>query len=122
MKGAIVREVQRALLEKGFDPGPLDGAYGKLTRAAVLEFQSTRGIVVDGEVGKQTARALYVLKNIKMPARICHGLSDSSKLMWPGEPAAHHRFQEDGRGPASAGFCYGQTEREPCFLSASRCS
>lgn len=60
MTGSIVRKVQKALLEKGFDPGPLDGSYGELTRAAVLAFQSTRGMVVDGEVGKQTARALGV--------------------------------------------------------------
>jgi len=38
MKGAIVRKVQRALLEEGFDPGPLDGSYEELTRAAVLAF------------------------------------------------------------------------------------
>lgn len=58
MKGSIVRKVQKALLERGFDPGPIDGSYGALTRAAVLAFQSTRGIVVDGEVGEKTARAL----------------------------------------------------------------
>ncbi len=60
MKGSIVRKVQRALLENGFDPGPLDGSYEELTRAAVLAFQSTRGLVVDGEVGEKTARALGV--------------------------------------------------------------
>lgn len=60
MTGSIVRKVQRALLKEGFDPGPLDGSYEELTRAAVLAFQSTRGLVVDGEVGEKTARALGV--------------------------------------------------------------
>lgn len=35
----------------------------------------------------------YVLKNIKMPAKICHSLSDFSKLRSPGEPATHCRTQ-----------------------------
>ena len=60
MTGPIVREVQRALKEKGFPPGPIDGDFGPSTHAAVVSFQASRGLVIDGEVGPRTARALGV--------------------------------------------------------------
>jgi N-acetylmuramoyl-L-alanine amidase len=59
-RGALVRDVQRALKAKGFDPGKIDGAYGLQTVAAVNAFQITAGLVPDGEVGAETAAALGV--------------------------------------------------------------
>ncbi len=56
----VVRAIQQALADAGFDPGPINGAYGDLTAAAVRAYQATRGLVVDGEVGPQTARSLAV--------------------------------------------------------------
>src|SRR5688572_3857263 len=53
-----VRAVQRTLARYGWRPGPLDGLYGPATRAAVVRFQAAAGLVVDGVVGPQTARAL----------------------------------------------------------------
>jgi peptidoglycan hydrolase-like protein with peptidoglycan-binding domain len=35
----LLREVQTALAERGFDPGPPDGAMGPRTRAAIAEFR-----------------------------------------------------------------------------------
>jgi hypothetical protein len=60
MRGAIVREVQRALKVAGIHPGKIDGLYGAQTVAAVNAFQITRGLVPDGEVGPETARLLGV--------------------------------------------------------------
>ena len=60
MTGPTVREIQRALKEKGFPPGPIDGDFGPSTHAAVVSFQASRGLVIDGEVGPRTARALGV--------------------------------------------------------------
>jgi N-acetylmuramoyl-L-alanine amidase len=60
MKGPVVRDIQRALLDRGFDPGPTDGSYGALTRAAVLAFQTARGLLTDGDVGPKTAKALGI--------------------------------------------------------------
>jgi putative peptidoglycan binding protein len=60
MSGATVKEIQRALREKGFDPGGIDGDFGPNTHAAVVSFQASRRFVVDGEVGPTTARALGV--------------------------------------------------------------
>ena len=54
--GEAVRELQVALNETGHDPGPIDGAFGAQTEAAVKAFQQDRGISVDGVVGLITWR------------------------------------------------------------------
>jgi len=48
------REIQRALKNAGFDPGPIDGKLGSRTRQAIREFQGVNGLQVDGIVGKRT--------------------------------------------------------------------
>jgi len=48
------RDIQRALRNAGFDPGPIDGKLGSRTRQAVREFQGVNGLQVDGIVGKRT--------------------------------------------------------------------
>lgn len=60
MGGAPVKAIQRALKERGFDPGVVDGFYGPQTEAAVTAFQLAEGLMVDGEVGPQTAGGLGV--------------------------------------------------------------
>jgi N-acetylmuramoyl-L-alanine amidase len=60
MKGEVVRRIQRALTGVGYHPGPVDGLYGPQTHAAVAAFQAARRVLVDGEVGPQTARALGI--------------------------------------------------------------
>jgi peptidoglycan hydrolase-like protein with peptidoglycan-binding domain len=60
MKGELVRSVQRALTKLGFHSGPTDGVYGPQTAAAVQAFQATKRLLVDGEVGQRTAKALGV--------------------------------------------------------------
>lgn len=59
-RGASVIELQRLLLAHGFNPGPIDGIFGNQTQAAVMAFQRSRGLVVDGIVGIQTWTALGV--------------------------------------------------------------
>lgn len=54
----VVGQIQQALLRAGIDSGPLDGSYGPHTASAVAAFQQMRGLVMDGEVGVQTGRAL----------------------------------------------------------------
>ena len=53
-----VRTLQRRLRVLGQDPGPIDGLYGPLTRAAVERFQRVARVSVDGIVGQQTRKAL----------------------------------------------------------------
>lgn len=53
-----VRTIQRSLKSLGFDPGPIDGVTGPLTRHAIRNFQISAKIGVDGIYGPQTDRAL----------------------------------------------------------------
>ena len=55
---ALVEELQVALSEAGYDPGPADGNFGRRTEAAVAAFQEANGLSVDGRVGPETASAL----------------------------------------------------------------
>jgi uncharacterized protein (TIGR02594 family) len=53
------REIQQALLEKGFNPGQIDGVRGRMTIRAVKAFQAANNLEVDGIVGPKTAAALF---------------------------------------------------------------
>lgn len=59
--GAEVEEVQKKLKAVGFDPGPIDGLFGPATEAAVLAFQWSEDLLVDGIVGSRTLAALDLL-------------------------------------------------------------
>lgn len=59
-KGPVVRRIQKALTDKGFDAGGVDGEFGPMTQAAVFNFQLANGLAPDGEVGPLTAAALGI--------------------------------------------------------------
>lgn len=63
-----IREIQEALAGAGYLPGPIDGAWGRQTAAAVRAFQKDRGLDVDGVVGPQTLAALNALSAGVRPA------------------------------------------------------
>ncbi len=54
MSGADVMTVQAALLDKGVNPGGIDGVYGPATEAAVKAFQKANSLEADGIVGPKT--------------------------------------------------------------------
>ena len=54
----LVRALQLALRKAGYDPGPVDGTFGRQTEEAVVAFQEANGLSVDGRVGPETASAL----------------------------------------------------------------
>ena len=54
----MVEAVQRALTERGFDPGKIDGAMGSRTRAALTAFQGSVGLPVTGKIDAATVAAL----------------------------------------------------------------
>lgn len=45
-----VRRAQELLAQQGYEPGPIDGLYGPLTKAAVERFEQARGLPVTGTV------------------------------------------------------------------------
>lgn len=52
------REAQQRLTDAGFDPGPVDGLYGRRTRAGLEAFQRHIGIPVTGRVDAATSETL----------------------------------------------------------------
>ena len=54
-----VTYLQQRLVDKGFDPGPVDGIFGPRTEAAVKAAQSALGASPDGVVGNQTWGVLH---------------------------------------------------------------
>lgn len=56
--GLTVTQLQRALKAAGYDPGTIDGRFGKRTKEAVRSFQRSEGLKVDGVVGQKTWGAL----------------------------------------------------------------
>ena len=67
--GNDVRELQRALKEKGFDPQGVDGKFGANTKKAVIAFQKANGLEADGVVGKFTLKALFGTPTRPAPVR-----------------------------------------------------
>lgn len=59
MASSAVKQIQQALKNKGFDPGEIDGIWGRNTIAAVMQFQQRQGLEVDGIVGPETSAALF---------------------------------------------------------------
>lgn len=70
-----VLEVQKILASLGYQPGPLDGVWGRRTAAAVRAFQTAQGLTADGIVGPQTRAALRARANIT--------ISDSERAILP---------------------------------------
>lgn len=97
--GNDVKELQRALEAKGFDPQGTDGQFGANTRKAVVAFQRANGLEADGVVGKNTLKALFGSKP-STPAGPVDGF----------QPAEGQKFKARGTGyypdasPLEGGF------------------
>ena len=59
------RDLQRALDQLGFDPGPIDAIFGYRSRFALERFQKAEGLVADGWYGPRTADALLLALRAK---------------------------------------------------------
>ena len=56
--GQDVNELQSKLAQLGYAVGPIDGKFGPKTEAALRDFQSDRGLRVEGLAGTQTITEL----------------------------------------------------------------
>lgn len=57
---AQVMAMQQALKDKGFDPGPIDGALGPRTTSALKEYQKSENLTVTGTMDHDLAMKLGV--------------------------------------------------------------
>ena len=60
---ATVRTAQRALRDRGFYSGPINGLVEEETRKALLDFQQAAGINATGRVDRATLEALGILED-----------------------------------------------------------
>lgn len=58
--GTSVKELQQRLSALGYKVGTIDGIYGSNTESAVKAFQRDVGLSVDGLVGENTWKALFI--------------------------------------------------------------
>lgn len=61
MYGELVRRLQEVLKAYGFNCGDIDGIFGDKTYNAVVAFQKSRGLAIDGIVGYNTWKVLLGL-------------------------------------------------------------
>jgi uncharacterized protein (TIGR02594 family) len=54
-----IQLIQHELARKGFDPGLIDGVWGRRTEQAVRAFQADHDLLADGIVGPKTWTALF---------------------------------------------------------------
>jgi HEAT repeat protein len=57
---AQIRQAQKRLKEKGFDPGSVDGSLGPRTQEALRQYQATHGLSVTGKLDGATLKALGI--------------------------------------------------------------
>ena len=69
-EGPVVTRVQNALKRLGLDPGESDGVFGSATERAVIEFQTTRGLVADGVIEQRMWVALGFKGPVPHPVKI----------------------------------------------------
>ena len=83
----MTRTIQETLIEKGFDPGPVDGVLGPKTKAAIMKFQESAGSMADGGVDD--------VKKSSLLSSMSATPSPASTVAIPTTPA----FSEDDTGP-----------------------
>ena len=57
-----IRQAQQALMDKGIDPGPIDGKMGPRTKQALSDFQTKENLKVTGRLDSQTKDKLIAKK------------------------------------------------------------
>jgi putative chitinase len=68
--GRAVANLQARLKKVGFNPGRIDGDFGPATKAALIGFQKSAGLLADGIAGPRTLGALALVANDNLPSVI----------------------------------------------------
>jgi peptidoglycan hydrolase-like protein with peptidoglycan-binding domain len=97
-----ILEIQRALNSQGYNPGPLDGIWGRLTMAAVKDFQSRNGLEANGILNEETAQAILARANI--PSSGSSGSTKHAGSWGPGKFRGPDRIRLSSTGQPRLGF------------------
>jgi len=68
--GRAVAKLQAKLKQVGFNPGRVDGDFGPATKAALIGFQKSAGLLADGIAGPRTLGALGLVASDNLPSVI----------------------------------------------------
>ena len=68
--GRAVAKLQARLKKVGFNPGRVDGDFGPATKAALIGFQKSAGLLADGIAGPRTLGSLGLVANDSLPSVI----------------------------------------------------
>lgn len=68
--GPAIAKLQAKLKKLGFNPGRVDGDFGPATKAALIGFQKSAGLLADGIAGPRTQTALGLIANDNLPSVI----------------------------------------------------
>jgi hypothetical protein len=62
LSASEVQRIEVALTSRGFDPGPIDGAIGRITSRAINRFEKSKGLTVSpqNQIYHGTIRALGI--------------------------------------------------------------
>jgi len=97
----LVRRAQESMVEKGIDPGPIDGIWGPLTRGGVIEFQKRQGLTVSGRLDDATKKRLFSTPE-SPPSDIKTATEPSApEKSSPGVPMVAHEKQKKEEQKAS---------------------
>ncbi len=119
-------QLQTALKAAGFDPGPLDGAFGPRTRAAVVAFQARHGLVQDGIPGPATQTALTAPSHAAAPTAglvpvALPWLAEAARLIGTTEIAGHRHNRAILDWASDARISYAEDETPWCGLFVAHC-
>ena len=89
--GSEVAKLQAQLQDLCFNPGPIDGRFGRATEAAVLAFQKSAGLLADGIAGPRTLGALGLITDTSLPSVIPEVTVTIVSKMFPHTPVANIR-------------------------------
>jgi putative chitinase len=89
--GEDVVALQNALAAHKFSPGSADGQFGPATRAAVIAFQNSEGMLADGIAGPRTLFALGLAADDTLPDATAAVSVQVVKQMFPATPVASIR-------------------------------
>jgi peptidoglycan hydrolase-like protein with peptidoglycan-binding domain len=79
-------EIQTQLQTLGFYDGALDGVFGMRSKAALMAFQRSKGLVADGTFSNETLEALGLKMTAKAPSITGKVTVDIVSKMFPGAP------------------------------------
>ena len=91
-QGPAVVRLQKRLKKLGFNPGNIDGDFGPATKAAVMAFQKSRGLLADGIAGPRTLTALKLSNSDALPSALPAATVTVVSKMFPFTPVDNIRL------------------------------